>query len=169
MKAGLLEKGSDTYLSKALEFALSSPCTKMGFGAVLVNDYNGVIYQTTDNRPTQETAWVCEPTCIRLTIPSRTQSMIGACYHAEERAIAEGLRADLDLRNFVLFVAGVHGESKQPAYRENPVFSCVRCAASMVLHRLKGVYLYDGQYWHYQDSAHAYQTALSYALGQRSV
>lgn len=167
MKAGLLEKGSETYLRKALDFAVASNCTKMGFGAVLVNDYDGVIHRAEFNRPHPHTAWVCEPECVRLTIPSRTQSMIGACFHAEEWAMAYGLRDGLDLRNFVLFVAGIR--DGKPAFREAPVFSCVRCASQMVLHRLKGVYLYDGQYWHYQDSDHAYQTAMAYAIGERKI
>lgn len=165
MKMPLLQEMSDTYVKICLEQADESSCSKMGYGALLVNDYNGLIMQMDHNHPHPETAWVCEPSCVRERIESRTNSMIGACFHAEEWVMAQAIREGIDLRNFVLFVAGVRGGV--PMFRDNPAFSCIRCASQMVLHRLKGVYLFDGTYWHYQNSAHAYTSAYAYAVGER--
>lgn len=155
------------YLDLALEQAGLSPCSKMGFGAVAVNRFNGLVASTHHNKPRPETTWICEPDCIRKQIPSRTQSMIGACYHAEEWAIHRLLITHEELSNFDLFVAGkINGQAN---FRNEPVFSCIRCASQMLFYGIHGVWLYDGKEWLFQTSEEAYRSAYDYALGWRKI
>ncbi len=89
--------------------ALESPCQKMRYGCRGIgydprpeDDYNEVV---THNHPPDVLKGIfCDPTCARLTIRSRTQSMIGDCGHAEEWAL-DGLRQASDIK---LWIAGFY-------------------------------------------------------------
>ncbi len=75
--------------------AAVSPCQKMRFGAVLM--HQGTPVAIACNGTIEPLKHLCEPTCIRLGIQSRTESMIGACGHAEEFAMASGMEKGIKL------------------------------------------------------------------------
>jgi len=73
---------NDEIYKKCFYAALDSACQKMWFGCVIVHNKD-VVYEGC-NKTIESLKPLCEPTCIRFSITSRTESMIGACGHAEE-------------------------------------------------------------------------------------
>jgi hypothetical protein len=74
-------------------------------------------------------AYLCEETCIRLTMPSRTDGLIGACAHAEERVLWAAKSLGYDLFEATLYVAGLKPEG--PFWRTERRWTCLRCAIAM--------------------------------------
>ena len=96
----------DPIYQKCFYAALDSPCQKMQFGCVVTHQ-GEVVYEGC-NRIIEPLRSLCEPKCIRLSIRSRTESMLGACGHAEELALWEMVRAGTPLSECDFYVAGLY-------------------------------------------------------------
>ena len=119
--------------------ALESPCQKMKFGVVIVHQPTSITYEFVSegcNRTIEPLKSLCEPTCIRFNIPSRTDSMIGACSHAEESALWNAVKMRIPLKECSLYVAGVYPNGL-PHFRKTNEFTCLRCAVQLYLSEIK--------------------------------
>lgn len=155
---------NDPIYQECIRQARMSPCQKMGFGAVLVAP-KGIIIAREHNRPIKGLEGLCQPTCIRLKIQSRTKSMIGACGHAEERLIWDVIKRGYGpfFESFCLHVAG----TTQRQLRE---FTCLRCAVAMHYSGLVHVKIaYMGCEWVELTAEQCLQQAKAYALGEKKV
>lgn len=146
--------------------AMGSPCQKMRFGCVLMHD--GEIVSTKCNATIEPLKALCEQGCIRFSIPSRTESMIGACGHAEELAIWDGVRQGFRLDSCVLYVVGVLMNGS-PWLERRAEHSCLRCAVQMHLGGLGGIWLPVQDCWHVISTEQALQDAMPYATGQKTI
>jgi len=148
--------------------ALQSPCQKMGKGAVIATDEGDIIHSDY-NRFQEGLEDMCTPECIRMTIASRTDSMIGACGHAEEALLWEASRDGLEMSFLHVYVATT-GPNGLPLFeRPRPEFTCIRCAVQMVNANLGSVnVIYDGQ-WHRQSPQEALKSSAAYALGDKKI
>ena len=163
---------NSTY-NRCLSLALESNCKKGKYGCLVMYEipalYGG-------NRPPISTfnrqlaplkGW-CEPECVRLHIPSRTESMIGECGHAEELAIAEALSQGFNLNKCSLYVAGFR--SNGLAYiKDEPEFTCLRCAIQIYLHRVGIVYVPTKNGWIWLSAKECIKTAKKYALKEKAL
>lgn len=157
----------DPIYKECIRQARMSPCQKKGVGAVLV-DSSGFILEADHNRTIEGLESLCTPTCIRFSIQSRTESMIGACGHAEERILWKAKNIHV-LWFCDLYVAGVTAE-KEPEQRKVPEFTCLRCAVAMYYAGLRSVYVaYQGTSWVRQMPEEALASAKAYALGEKKI
>ena len=150
--------------------ALKSPCQKKGVGAAFVGPQGHIIAQE-HNLPIEGMEGMCQPTCIRFQIQSRTESMLGACGHAEERLIAKVVKMGYQpfFADFSIYVAAVTAD-KAPEQRPFPEFTCLRCAVQMHLYEIASVHVaYLGQSWVKQTTAQALASAQEYARGEKKV
>lgn len=160
---------ADDFLFRiCIEEALKSPCQKLRFGAVLMGP--GGTMLSGHNRTIEGLAGLCEPTCIRLGIQSRTESMLGACGHAEERLLWEAARKGWPMAECSLYVAGVNAEG-EPNRRKKAEFTCLRCAVAMHYSGLGSVYvaMTEPAGWVRLDPKDCLATAQQYALGEKKV
>jgi len=146
--------------------AMGSPCRKMRFGSVVMR--GGQSVAETCNGTIGPLKHLCEPTCIRLGIASRTESMIGACGHAEESALWEAARQGVQLDECDLYVAGVRMDGK-PWLKECAEHTCLRCAVQMHAAGILRVFVpVDGR-WESVTTAEALEQAAAYATKRKSV
>jgi len=146
--------------------AMGSPCQKKRFGCVLVRQ--GEYLAATCNGTIEPLKHLCEPTCIRLGIVSRTESMIGACGHAEEFAIWDAVRRGIKPSECDLYVAGVHMDGK-PWRKERAEHTCLRCAVQMHNAGIQRVFVPVGGRWASVTTAEAIVQATAYATKQKTV
>lgn len=114
--------------------AEASDCSKMKFGAVLVPSHphsSGLGCLASCNRRMPPLAYLCEETCIRMTMQSRTDGLIGACAHAEEQVLWAAKSLGYDLRDAALYVGGFDPRSLGKAWRSTRRWTCLRCAIAM--------------------------------------
>lgn len=163
------ELQDDPIYQACIEEARKSPCQKKGVGAVFVAP-QGIIIAREHNRFIEGLEGLCTPTCIRLQIQSRTESMIGACGHAEERLIWGVIKKGYGpfLEDFSIYVAGVvHGVPEKRSY---PEFTCLCCAVAMHYAGIPSIHLaYLGKEWIKQTAAEALASATQYALGTKKI
>ncbi len=145
--------------------AYASPCKKSGFGAVVFQRNRGIV-ATDNNHQIDCLRDLCEPQCIRLRIVSRTESMIGACGHAEEWALKEARDAGARLDECDLYVAGVAADGT-PLIKDFAEHSCLRCAIAMHFAGLRSVQVPVRDHWEALTTAEVIGTARAYALGQK--
>lgn len=155
-----------------IDKARKSDCAKMGFGVVaLYIDPNkgAIIVHSDNNRRHPLLSGFCEgDECCRLHIQSRTQSLLGACAHAEERAIWHLLkyRREIKIENVRLFVVGVRPDGT--AYqRMGTEWTCIRCAITMNYAKISSI-----NFWNQEDLISirpnlALQQAVRYATGEK--
>ena len=150
-----------------IEKAIESPCQKRGFGAVLM--MGGNVVALTNNHHLEVAGHICDPTCIRFKIDSGSDSMIGACGHAEEHAVwqATKIYGDLSSKMAMLYVAGVSKPDNVPLVKTEPFFYCIRCATLMNYAGIFGVNVWVDERWHFLNSKEAYQSSLDFALKLR--
>lgn len=149
--------------SECLDMAKQSRCKKLGFGAVLVNTVTHKIVARASNNPMRPLAHICEPECIRNSIPSRTESMIGACAHAEERCMFTAASLGIQLSLCELYIQGVRPGGDQ-LVRAGVEFTCIRCATEMWLAGIRGVNVWFEDEWHLIRPEVAMQQAFQYAI-----
>lgn len=154
----------DLYLT-AIKAALGSPCQKMGFGVPIV--HKGKLVSVTTNKPLDVMKHVCEPTCIRFEIASRTESMLGACNHAEEWALDKIRRLGLDPQECKLYVAGVRKDGT-PWIKKEPTFSCIRCANQLYRAHIGAVLVPFIDHWAEISAEELMMHALPYATQQKT-
>ena len=153
-----------TIYELCIETAKQSPCKKMGFSTALYDFRQDRIVGCYNNHPLPETQYVCSGECIRNSIPSRTHSMIGACFHSEEFAMSEALKKGLPLSYCGLFVAGVDINGV-PYTKKSIDFTCIRCASAMLLHGFLGIHVWYKDEWRFITSSEAYKVGMNYAMG----
>ncbi|MBI2099037.1 hypothetical protein HYT45_01320 [Candidatus Uhrbacteria bacterium] len=157
----------DGYYRQCFDAALDSPCQKMKFGCVITHGGYHVIYKgCNETIPGLKT--LCEPKCIRFGIASRTESMLGACGHAEERGIWTIVGQGRPLAGCKLYVAGFYPNGL-PWIKERAEHTCLRCAVQMNYAGLDAVVVPTVIGWVSMTTAVALETALAYATGEKKV
>lgn len=156
----------DDLYRRCLAAAFSSPCKKMGFGALIV--HREIVQATECNRPIAGLADLCEPDCIRLRIASRTESMLGACGHAEEWATKGARDAWLAMSQCDLYTAGVSGDG-QPIFLATAEHSCIRCSVAMHMAGIRKVYVATQNGWAGLTTEECLATSKKYALGEKKI
>jgi deoxycytidylate deaminase len=141
--------------------ALESLCQKMRFGCV-IKYQSDVIYRGA-NQPIAPLKSMCDPKCIRFGIQSRTESMIGACGHAEELGIWDIMKRGMDPKKCDLYVAGLWSDGF-PSLKDSADFTCLRCAVQMHLAGIKTIYTPTKTEWLALTAEEAVETAKAYAL-----
>jgi len=136
----------DPIYQACLEEARKSPCQKKKVGAVLVFDGRPLVAEY--NRPSDELKQLCDPQCIRLTVPD-CDSTLSACDHAEERLLLQQLKEGRGpfLEYHDLYVAALNADGT-PERRVFGQFSCLRCARIILASGVRTVYTaWLGTYW----------------------
>lgn len=129
---------TDPIFRKCLELALESDCQKGKYGCVAV--YQGKIIAEDFNKILESLRDWCTPECMRKSIPSRTESMLGACGHAEEFVLATVRDSEADIKEVKFFVSGFR--SNGLAYIKSEADStCIRCAMQFYMHGVEKTYV----------------------------
>lgn len=157
---------SDQIYQECFYSALDSPCQKMKFGCVITR--NGQIVYSGANNTIEPLKSICEPTCIRLSIQSRTESMLGACGHAEELGLWKMANNGTPLHECELYVAGLHANCL-PWFKQVAEHSCLRCAVQMCLAKISRIHVPVIDHWEWLTPETAVETARRYALGEKKV
>lgn len=144
--------------------AIDSPCKKLRFGCVAVR--TGEIVADSCNKTIEPLKSLCEPSCIRMGIQSRTESMIGACGHAEEFVIHDLVKRGIPLSECDFFVAGVYPDGL-PLPEDNTDYSCLRCGVQMYNAGVRSVAGPMNGRWIALPMERAVQSAVAYALKQK--
>lgn len=116
----------DPYYLACFGAAQFSECQKLRVGSILV--HNGEIVASGANKQLSGMKHLCDPECIRFEIPSRTDSLIGACAHSEEYAVHEAIRLGIPLDECSLYVASFDVAGNSAHFRSKAEFTCIRCA-----------------------------------------
>ncbi len=149
----------------AMQAAFQSPCQKMGFGVPI--EHKGKIIAVTHNMPMHVMNHVCDPKCIRFEIPSRTESMLGACNHAEEWALDEIRKRGVNPAECKIYVAGIRKDGT-PWIKNEPTFSCIRCANQLYRARIGGLFMPVVDRWVEVSYETLMEQALPYATGKKT-
>lgn len=147
---------------ECIDLAKESKCKKLGFGAILVDVVAQKIVTRASNGPMKPLAHICEPECIRNKIPSRTESMIGACAHAEEKCMFAAASMGVNLHLCEIFIQGVKPGGEHLT-RQGTEFTCIRCATEMYLTGIRGVNVWFEDEWHLIRPDDAMKQAFLYA------
>jgi deoxycytidylate deaminase len=156
----------DQIFQKCFDAALDSSCQKMKFGCVIMHD--GKIVYSGCNKIIEPLRSMCEPKCIRFSIPSRTESMIGACGHAEELALWDVVQQGIPLRECELYLVGLYANGL-PWLRQEAEHTCLRCSVQMYYARLKKIYITVSDHWAGITPEQALTSARLYAMGEKTV
>lgn len=146
--------------------AMDSACQKMRFGCVITT-HNGEIIYGGCNANIEPLKSMCDPKCMRFFITSRTESMLGACGHAEEHGLWEIVRQGIPLDECELYIAGFNGIF--PWMKTEPEHTCLRCAVQMYNAKLKKIYVPVVDRWVGISPEQALETARAYATQEKKV
>ena len=155
----------DQFYQKCFYTALDSSCQKMKFGCVIT--HNGEIVYEGCNKTIEPLKSLCEPKCIRFSITSRTESMLGGCGHAEE-GLWEVVHRGIPVRECELYVAGLYANGL-PWLKQAAEHTCLRCAVQMYNAHLKIIYVPVVDRWIGITPEQALDTARSYATKEKTV
>lgn len=158
----------DKILRECVDLALDSDCKKLRFGAVLYDEGSEKIIARSFNRIMGPFAHLCEKECIRNSIPSRTESMIGACSHAEERLLITGATLGYDLSTCEIYVQGIRMKEDGQfdlLTKNQKTFTCIRCATQMHIGGLRAINIWLEEEWHPISPSAAMVQAFNYASG----
>ena len=103
-----------------------------------------------------------------MNITSRTESMIGACGHAEEWVMKRGRDASIKLSETDIYVAGVDSYG-MPWIKTEPVHTCLRCSVQMNYAEIGIVNVPVINQWESISTKEAVVTAARYALKDQKV
>lgn len=156
----------DGFYRQCFDAALDSLCQKMKFGCVITH-FSHVIYKGC-NATIPGLKTLCEPNCIRFGIVSRTESMLGACGHAEEIGLWTVVRQGRPLEGKRLYVAGFYPNGL-PWIKERAEHTCLRCAVQMHYAGIQDIVVPTVIGWVGMSAEVALKTALAYALGEKKV
>ena len=156
----------DGVYKECFEAAMESSCQKMRFGVVIMHDQE-VVYSGS-NVTLAPLKHMCEPRCMRLDMQSRTESMLGACAHAEELGIWSVAKRGMDLGECDLYVAGFHPDHR-PYLKERAEHTCLRCSTQMYNAGVGAVYVPVKDRWEGISAEEAVRTSAAYALGEKRV
>lgn len=162
--------------------ALDSPCQKMKFGCAIL--YNSHLIYIGHNATIKPLKSLCEPTCVRFSIQSRTESMIGACGHAEELGLWNVIHhwKGIPISECELYIAGFYPNS-MPYLKSVAEHTCLRCAVQMYHAKIKKIYvpvrevkmnhsdveMMERFIWKGITPEEAVRTARAYAMKERSI
>ncbi len=155
---------SDPLYKECFLAATDSHCQKMRFGCIAQQD--GVTVASNANDTNELLAYLCESDCIRNKIQSRTESMIGACDHAEERTLDALLENGIPASQTDLYIAGFK-TGWVPYIKTAAEHTCLRCANQMERRHVKGIYVPVIDRWEFVDPKDAVRQAAAYALGEK--
>lgn len=149
--------------------ALDSPCQKMKFGCVIIkNEPRAEMVYEGCNKTIEPLRSLCELTCIRFNIQSRTESMIGACGHAEELGIWNIVKRRINPKKCALYVAGLFSNCL-PYIKKEPDFTCLRCAVQLYYAEIGKIYVPVNDKWVGFSAEKAIETARAYAMKEKMV
>ena len=146
--------------------ALDSRCKKMWFGSVITHD-SEVVYSGA-NSTIEPLKNLCQPDCIRDNLQSRTESMLGACAHAEELGLWEVSKKGIPLSECSLYIAGVH-TTGLPWIKTEPEHTCLRCSVQMYNANVGKIFVPVNNQWMSIKPKDAVSQAMLYATGQKKV
>ncbi|MBI2063525.1 MAG: hypothetical protein HYT65_00825 [Candidatus Yanofskybacteria bacterium] len=150
----------DPIYQKCLFNALNSSCQKLKFGCVITKDQT--VISETHNQTLEPLKSFCEPTCIRLSMQSRSDAMIGACGHAEELGIWQVVRAGVQTNECELYVAGIDTRTYSVLIKKESGFTCLRCGNQIYQSQLKQVYTPVVDRWVGINAQEALKSALAF-------
>lgn len=151
--------------------ALDSPCKKMKFGAVITHrtgERDSKFVSGECNRTIEPLTFLCEPDCVRLRIPSRTDSAVGACGHAEENALSAVAKMGIPLNECDLYVAGIYPNGL-PNIKTQNEFTCLYCARQIYNFGVGRVLVPTISGWQGLSGEECLKTAVAYATGEKKV
>lgn len=102
-----------------------------------------------------------------MSITSRTESMLGACGHAEE-GMWEVVHAGVPIHEHELYVAGFYPNGLL-WIKTRAEHTCLRCAVQMHNAKIRRVYVPLIGGWRGISTEHALETALAYATQKKTV
>lgn len=158
---------SDKLYQTCFETALTSECQKMKFACLIV--YKKEVVVKAYNKVIEPLRHLCEPECIRFKIQSRTESMIGACGHAEEWALREANELGIPLKDCSFYIAGLDAKTSKPWIKKEINHTCLRCAVQMYFAGVKKIYVPVIDRWESITSEKAVETAAAYALKEKNI
>lgn len=156
---------NDQFYQKCFYAAMDSSCQKMKFGCVIT--HNGEIVYEGCNKTIEPLKSLCEPKCIRFSITSRTESMLGACGHAEE-GMWDVVHRGVPIHECELYIAGLYANGL-PWLKQAAEHTCLRCAVQMYNAHLKTIYVPVVNQWIGITPEQALETARSYATKEKTV
>ena len=157
---------NDPIWQMCIETALEGLCQKMRFGCVI--KYGAEVIYSGANQPIPPLKSMCDPKCIRFGIQSRTESMIGACGHAEELGIWSIIKRGMDPKKCDLYVAGLWNDGF-PSFKTTADFTCLRCAVPLYHAGIKTIHVPTKYEWLSLSAEEAIETAKAYALKQKTI
>lgn len=158
---------SDKLYRMCFKIAQTSECQKMKFACLIV--YKGKVIVKTSNKIIEPLRRLCEPECIRFKIQSRTESMIGACGHAEEWAIREIVKLGIPLKDCSLYIAGFNAKTNEPWIKKTKDHTCLRCAVQMYMAGIKKIYVPVIDRWESITPEEAVKASAAYTLKEKSI
>ncbi len=158
---------SNRLYQMCFEAAQTSECQKMKFGCLVV--YKGKVVARTSNKTIEALRHLCEPECIRFKIQSRTESMIGACSHAEEWALWATVKLGIPLKDCSFYIAGFDGKANQPWIKKANEHTCLRCAVQMHMAGVGKIYVPFIDRWGLVTSEEAVRASAAYALKEKKI
>ncbi len=156
----------DPIYRACFETALESECQKMKFGCVITHD-SKIVYQGA-NKTIEALRSLCEQECIRFSIQSRTEQMLGACGHAEELGLWAVAKKKIPLDECELYIAGVHPNGL-PWIKKEPEHTCLRCSTQMYNADVKKIFVPVVDKWIGITPKEALDTAIKYATKEKAV
>jgi deoxycytidylate deaminase len=156
----------DAIFHRCLELALDSDCQKGKYGCVAI--YRGKTIAEAFNKILEPLRDCCSPECIRKSIPSRTESMIGACGHAEELALAAVRDLGVTIGKVKFFVAGFR--SNGLAYIKPEADStCIRCGVQFYINGVEKTYVPVRTKWQVVSKEAILRSAKDFALQTKTL
>ena len=139
----------------------------MKFGCAV--SYEGKIVHTDNNRFIEPLRSLCEPHCIRLSLASRTESMLGACGHAEEFALWEMVRCGIPLNKCDLYIAGIFPNGLPWLKLEAADHTCLRCSVQMNFARVRKIWVpFSDHGWTNLSTEQAVKNSVAYATRKKT-
>jgi hypothetical protein len=151
-----------------------SDCTKRRFGAVAYyntphKNTSGIL-GVSNNHIMLYHKFLCAGGCIRNTINSGTDSMLGSCGHAEEELMWR--LAKQGKTNYDIYIMQV-GLDDNPIPKEDKYFYCARCATAMYYAEVRGVWVLlkkQGKpVWSFLSTKEAIESSYKFALREKVV
>ncbi|MEK7118366.1 MAG: hypothetical protein AAB869_02035, partial [Patescibacteria group bacterium] len=155
----------DPIYASCFSVALDSSCQKMKFGCVIA--HNGEIVYRGSNKTIPGLRSLCEPICIRFSITSRTESMLGACGHAEE-GMWELVHSGIPLSECEIYIAGFFPDL-YPWIKKAREHTCLRCSVQMHNAHLRAIHVPVVDHWESMTTDKALETARVYATQEKKV
>ncbi len=156
---------NDPIYQKCFYNALDSSCQKMKFGCVITHNEE-IVYEGC-NKTIGPLKALCQPKCIRLSIASRTESMLGACGHAEE-GLWDIVRRGIPIHECDMYVAGLYSNGL-PWFKKEAEHTCLRCAVQLYNAKIRKIYVPVINSWQGITADKALETALAYATQDKKV